>query len=272
MILIKWRFDKNQPALFRQRLLLRYMFLQKIVIAPDSLVSNMVRQNHNTAAVFRKYEIEYCCGGNWPLKTVCMSKGIEFEVLKKELEDACRKFELPPLINYDAWKTDFLVSYIINIHHQFLKHSLTDTASILKDFADGHRKKYPEIHEVSTLFNQLQLNITPHLKYEEETIFPYILQIAHAHENKDSYAKLLVKTLRKPIQFIMKNEEDDLSAIILKIRLLTNNYTIPEKACVSHILSLCRLRDLDSDLMQHIYLENEILFPRALQIETELLK
>ncbi len=70
----------------------------------------------------------------------------------------------------------------------------------------------------------------------------------------------------------MKHEEQTLSALTLKIRLLTNNYTIPEKACVSHMLALSRLKDLDGDLMQHIFLKNEILFPRALQIEIELLK
>ena len=248
------------------------MFLQKITIGPNSLVSSMVRQHHHTAVVFRKYEIEYCCGGNWPLETVCITKGIDFEVLKKELENACRQAELPPLIDYKAWGTDFLISYIINIHHQFLKTSLADTAAILKDFADGHKKQYPEMQEVNMLFTKLEQEIIPHLKYEEGTIFPYILQIAHAHENKDSYAKLLVKTLRKPLQVIMKHEDNALSALILKIRLLTNNYTIPEKACVSHSLAVSRLKDLDTDLMQHLFLENEVLFPRAMQIEAELLK
>ena len=248
------------------------MFLHKIAIVPNSSASTIVRQNHHTADVFRKYGIEYCCGGNWPLETVCMTKGVEFDILKKELDDACRLAQLPPLIEYTNWNTDFLISYIINIHHQFLKKSLPDTAAIIEDFAEGHKKQFPEMQEVAGLFQQLQHEIIPHLKYEEETIFPYILQIAHAHENKDSYAKLLVKTLRKPLHVIMKHEEETLSGLILKIRLLTNSYLLPAKSCVSHTLAFARLKDLDNDLMQHIYLENDILFPRALRIESELLK
>ncbi len=201
-----------------------------------------------------------------------MSKGIEFSTLKKELETACRLVQLPPLIEYADWNTDFLISYIINIHHRFLLNTLYDTAVIIKNFTEGHKKQFPEMQEVDQLFQQLQQEIIPHLKYEEETIFPYIRQVAHAHENKDSYAKLLVKTLRKPLHVIMKHEEEALTAYIIKIRLLTNNYQLPLKACVSHSLAFARLRDLDDDLTQHIYLENEILFPRALNIESELLK
>ncbi len=248
------------------------MFLQKIAIEPNSSVASIVKQNHHTADVFRKYEIEYCCGGNWPLATVCMNKGLSFEILKQELEVVCRTVQLPPAINYDSWNTDFLVNYVINIHHQFLKNSIPDTALIIKDFAEGHKKQYPEMQEIAVLFQQLESEMIPHLSYEEETIFPYILQIAHAHNNKDSYAKLLVKTLRKPLHDIMKHEEEVLSALVFRIRLLTNNYKIPDKACVSHNLALSRLKDLDNDLMQHIYLENEILFPRALAIERELMK
>jgi regulator of cell morphogenesis and NO signaling len=248
------------------------MFLHKIAIERKSFVNDIVRQHHHTADVFRKHGIEYCCGGKWPLETVCMSKGIEFDQLRNELEEAGRVIQLPPAIDFDTWDTDFLTSYIINVHHQYLKKTLPGTEEIIKQFADGHIKKYPYMQEVLRLFQQLKKEILPHIQYEEETIFPYISQITHAYENSDTYAKLLVKTLRKPLDVIMKHEEDVLSALILKIRMLTNSYAAPENACVSHVLALSRLKELDNDLMQHVYLENKILFPRALKIEAELLK
>lgn len=248
------------------------MLLHKITIEKTSFVNDLVRKHHHTADVFRKYGIEYCCGGKWPLETVCLTKGIEFSQLKKELEDACRVTQLPPMIAFDTWNIDFLTSYIINVHHGYLKKTLADTAGIIRHFADGHEIKHPYMREVLFLFQQLEKEILPHIKYEEETIFPYICQVAHAYENKDTYAKLLVKTLRKPLDAIMKHEDDLLMALVLKIRILTNSYTAPENACVSHTLALARLKDIDNDLIQHIYLEKDILFPRALAIETELLK
>ncbi len=248
------------------------MLLQKTTIERQSVVNTIVKENHHTAVVFRKYGIEYCCGGKWPLETVCMMKGLEFHQLKKELELASRIVQLPPALDFEKWSIDFLTSYIVNIHHQFLKDTLPETGSILAHFAEEHNKKYPYLPEVVILFEQLNKELLPHIQYEEDTIFPYIRQVGHAYENNDSYASLLVKTLRKPLDSIMLHEEDVLSAIVLKIRIATNNYSIPPNACVSHIVTLSRLRELDNDLMQHIYLENEVLFPRTLKIEQELLK
>jgi regulator of cell morphogenesis and NO signaling len=248
------------------------MLLQKIVIERNAVINDIVKQNHHTATVFRKYGIEYCCGGKWPLEIVCMTKGLEFEQLKKELELASRVIQLPPMLAFEKWNMDFLTNYIINVHHQYLKDTMPDTGEILKHFADEHVKKYPYMQAVTELFEQLRKEILPHIQYEEETIFPYICQVVHAYENNDTLAKLLVKTLRKPLDVMMRHEEDILLDLILKIRILTNSYLAPGNACVSHTVVLERLRELDNDLMQHIYLENKILFPRTLKIEQEILK
>jgi regulator of cell morphogenesis and NO signaling len=222
--------------------------------------------------VLRKYNIEYCCGGKWTLQDVCMMKGLDFEKLSKELENASRRIELSPSLGFESWNVDFLTSYIINVHHQFLKKTLPATAEIVQHFTVGHQKKFPYMQEVNNLVEQLQKEILPHILYEEETIFPYICQVVHAYEDKGSYGRLLVKTLRKPLDVMMRHEEDVLSALVLKIRVLTNDYLIPENACTSHRVALLRLKELDADMVQHIYLENEILFPKAIGIEQELLK
>ena len=110
------------------------------------------------------------------------------------------------------------------------------------------------------------------MEHEEEIIFPYVCQISHAYDNRDSFASLLVKTLRKPIEKMMKEEHAIISDIILKFRELTLLYTPPEKACTSHRIIFSKLKELDNDLAQHLYLENEILFPRAIAMEKKLLQ
>ncbi len=248
------------------------MFLKTLEINPATTVSEIVAMNHRTAEVFRKYDIEYCCGGKWPLETICMIKGLQFDDLKKELENASRTTQLPPNLDYHSWDIDFLTNYIIHVHHHHLIKSMTDTENILQHFTVEHEKKYPFMMEVQLLFRKLKKELIPHLQYEEEIIFPYIRQVSHAFENNDSYAKLLVKTLRKPLDKMMHNEHEILTDPILKIRNLTNSYQPPEKACTSHKVVMGRLKENDNDLMQHVYLENDVLFPRALQIEKELLK
>ncbi len=246
--------------------------MQKITIDGPALISKIVRNNHHAVDVLRKYDIEYCCGGNWSLQDVCVTKGLDLEELRKELENASREIHLSPTLGFESWDIDFLTSYITNVHHQFLKKNLPATAEIVQHFAEGHKKKFPHMVEVNSLLEQLEKEILPHIQYEEEAIFPYICQVVHAYENNDSYGRLLVKTLRKPLDVMMRQEEDLLSALVLKIRLLTGNYFLPENACTSHRVALLRLKELDSDMTQHIYLENEILFPKAIRIEQELLK
>jgi regulator of cell morphogenesis and NO signaling len=252
-------------------LISQYMFLEKPEIHPNSSVASIVKGNHRTADVFRKHGIEYCCGGNGPLELACLNRGLTFHAVKKELEDAGRHVQLPPFPEYFNWNTDFLINYIVNIHHRFLKNSLPDTGVMINEFARVHQKQHPEMEQVETIFQELQDEVMPQMDYEEEIIFPYIMQIAHARDNKDSYAKLLVKTLRKPMEVIMKRQEEKLSGLIYKIRLLNNDYVLPERSCVSHTVAINRLKDLDNDLMQHIYLENDVLLPRAIMIESELL-
>lgn len=248
------------------------MYLKEPAIHENSMVSDIVKENYRTADVFRKHNIDYCCGGRWPLETLCDAKGIEFNQLKEELEAAGRTIQLSPGLPFHTWSVDFLTSYIINVHHYYLKSTMPVTGEIIKHFADEHKKNVPYMQEVYTLFEKLRKDLLPHLHHEEAIIFPYICQIVHAHENNDSYAKLLVKTLRKPLDIMIQHEHDMLEAPLFKIRELTNNYVMPEGACVSHKVALLRLKELDNDLMQHMYLENKVLFPKALKIEKELLQ
>ena len=248
------------------------MHLKELTINEDSIVSEIVKHNYRTADVFRRHNIEYCCSGRWPLETVCDNTGIDFDELKKELDAAGRTVQVSHDLPYHTWNVDFLTGYIINVHHYYLRNSMPVTGDIVKHFAEGHEKKYPYMQEVYRLFEKLREDLMPHIGYEEEIIFPYICQVVHAHENNDSYAKLLVKTLRKPLDAMLQHEHNLLEAPVFKIRELTNNYIVPEGSCVSHKVALLRLKELDNDLMQHMYLENEVLFPKALNIEKELLQ
>lgn len=111
----------------------------------------------------------------------------------------------------------------------------------------------------------------PHIRHEEEVLFPYLRQVAHAYEKKDSFGGLLVRTLRKPIAKVMKDEHGMITETLTKFRQLTDNYIPPAKACTSHHVILSKLKELDNDLVQHAWLETEILFPRVINMEKELL-
>jgi len=135
---------------------------------------------------------------------------------------------------------------------------------------DEHRKKFPELGEIETIMNQFMNEIPPHMKQEEEVFFPYIKQIYHAHKHRESYAKLLIRTLRKPIEEVMQKEHETTGTNLNKLRSITNNYTPPPNACLTHKITFAKLKELDKDLVQHIHLESNILFPKAIKMEQEL--
>jgi regulator of cell morphogenesis and NO signaling len=248
------------------------MFLNHNRISEQSFVSDIVTQDYRTADVFRKYDIEYCCGAKWSLDSICLMKGLDISEITTELEQATRNIQLSNKLHFDEWPVDFLADYVVNVHHSYAKHSMPEIKELLKFFVAEHVKKYPVLSELEIEYNKLYKEVFPHMKQEEEILFPYIKQIYHAHNSKESYASLLVRTLRKPVEEVMAKDHESAMKHLHKLRELTNDYTPPSIACVSHRVNFAKLRELDNDLTQHIHLENNILFPKAIAIEKELLK
>ncbi|HVZ57928.1 MAG TPA: DUF542 domain-containing protein [Chitinophagaceae bacterium] len=242
-------------------------------IIDDNLsVTEIVKNDYRTADVFRKYRINYCCGGKWPLKTIAELNGLNLENIKAELAEASKVVSISNTLNFQEWDMDFMLDYIINVHHKFLYSFLPDLGLLLEQFVLDHGKKFHYLGEIRANFLRLQQEILPHLAQEENVIFPYIRQIAHAYKDGESYAGLLVRTLRKPIDTIMHYEHETVESILTRMRVLTDSYALPSNYCASHKVVFGKLQELDNDLVQHLYLENSILFPKAIAMETELLK
>lgn len=232
--------------------------------------AEIVKNYYRTALVFKKYGLEYCCGGKLPLKMNAGAYVADVNVLLNELKESARIVQLPASLPFHEWNIDFLIDYIINVHHYYLRKMIPVISGQLHQFVDEHKKKYPALTDLETSFLLLEKKVVPHLDQEEEVIFPYIRQVAHAYESKESYAGLLVRTLRKPVEEMMDQEHHFTTMILARFRELTNNYTVPAGGCTSHHLCFSLLRELDDDLVQHLHLENDILFPKSIKMEKEL--
>lgn len=240
-------------------------------IEKSTFVTDIVRNDYRTATVFKKHDIDFCCGGKLPLEKICDHKNLNVDVLLQELKAYSRDWCPSGTHEYRTWKPDFLTDYIVHIHHRYLEKSIPETSDFLDHLTKKHSKKYTHLPQLQELFNGLAAIIIPQIKQEEEVTFPYIKQLTRAYHNKESYAGLLVRTLRKPVEYASSGEQRTIESLIGQIRELTQNYTPPENACMSHQVTLKKLLELDNDTVQHIYLEQEILYPQVLTMETELM-
>jgi len=245
---------------------------QNYSIDDQSLVTDIVIQDYRTADVFRKYDIDFCCGGRRPLAAACEVRGLDTDAVKKDLENASRVISLSPALQFNEWPLDFLCDYITHVHHAYLRLSLPEAKEHLYRFALGHRKKFAYLDRLEEVFATLHNKMLPHLEQEEEIIFPYIKQVNRAFLSNEPYAGLLVRTLRKPLKELMHQDHEITGKLLHLLRDLTDNYRAPEKACVSHAVTFHKLKEIDNDLVQHMHLENNILFPRAINMEMELIQ
>jgi regulator of cell morphogenesis and NO signaling len=234
-------------------------------------VSEIVRDDYRTADVFRRHGINYCCSGQVSLEEACTVRGLDSADLTRELQQATRLITLSNKTRFDEWKTDFLIDYIVNVHHAYVSESLPRVQLSLASFAASHEKKFPYLSELVEVVSRLSLLLTTHNRHEEEIIFPYIKQIDNAYRRKESYGNLFVRTLRKPFSAI-ELEHGRIEELLLDLRRLTNHYRFPDNACTNHRVVWHQLEELDNDLAQHEHLENNILFPKVAEMERELLQ
>ena len=235
-------------------------------------IKDFVLNDYRTADVFKKWGINYCCGGNLPFAEACELKQVDKTSLQKDLDEATRNVELPNTIAFEEWPVEFLTDYIIHVHHQYLKKTIGLLLPELENLVNSHLKKYPYLAEVRDVFKNLCTELLEHTDKEEESIFPYVKQIGHTYSRKEIYGNLFVRTMSKPLQDVISCEHKRITSMLQQLREKTNNYVFASTACANHQVIYHKLKAFDADLLQHKHLENNILFPRALAMEKSLLQ
>ncbi len=237
----------------------------------DRKVDEIVKSDYRTADVIKKYLIKYCCAGQVSLQSACAAKKIDPDFILDDLDHATRNVSTTDNLHFDDWKLDFLIDYIINIHHTYLYRTIPSLGSGLRSFADGHNKKYPGFSKIADLFDKLSAILLVHNRHEEEIIFPYIKQIDSANRRKEVYGNLFVRTLRKPLNIVEK-EHVQIQDHLNDLQGHTNHFTYPDKSCTNYQVLIHKLKEFDDNLIQHKFIENNILFPKAKAIEQLLLQ
>ena len=235
-------------------------------------VSQIVRDDYRTADVFKKWGINYCCGGNLSLDDACTIKKLDIKTISDELLGATKTVCLPNSLQFNDWPLSFLVDYIVHIHHGYIKQAMPALINHLNSFVSGHVKKYPYLPAVEESFLNLSNALSESIQQEEDSLFPYVRQITNTYERQEKYGSLFVRTMRKPLAETIEKEQSRISRLLLSLREAANNYQLTSDACTNHQVIYHKLKEFDNDLVQHKHLENNILFPKVLEMEKSLLQ
>lgn len=239
---------------------------------PQKPVSQIVREEYRTADVFKKYGINYCCGGHASLADVCDLKKLNFSLLNEELEQVVNTASLPLATSFESWPAYFLIDYLIYVHHAYLRRTVNALQPVIHAFSKGHRDKYPYIQSVAESVDCLVEQLLDYLDMEQNTLFPYLRQIDSLHNKREPYGHLFVRTLNRSLTSASDSCHKRLQALLAEVRTFASDYHFPPSACTQHQVIYHKLRELDRQVVQQLHLEAYVLFPAMRQKESDLLQ
>lgn len=226
-------------------------------------LGEIVANDFRSASLFKEAGLDFCCGGKKSLNEACLEVGIDSESLANALEEL-DEAPVSPSLNFKDWNIEFLADYIVNTHHKYIKKALPDLRAYTIKISQVHGQNHPELIEVESLFESVANELVPHLQMEEEVLFPAIKRALAPVSQRDSdEAKRIIYTEIER----MSLEHEAAGGAMDKIRVITKGYALPADACNTYSLTYKLLEQFEDDLHIHVHLENNILFPKALQLK-----
>ncbi len=229
-------------------------------------VGEVVKFMPKAAGVFSKLKIDFCCGGNIKFVEACEKKGLDPDEIWEQINDAKLKGSGAVELDFDSFEVDFLADYIYNVHHKYLYEKLPEINEMVAKVYHKHNEKYAYLKELHELYTELEADLVGHLPKEEQVLFPYAKTLLWNRSANTTPSRPFFGTITNPLS-VMNAEHDRVGEIIHRLRAITNDYTPPDDACNSHLVMLDMLKELDANLIQHIHLENNILFPKIVGLE-----
>jgi regulator of cell morphogenesis and NO signaling len=233
--------------------------------AATQTVREIALEQPTAIRVFEQFGIDYCCGGRRPLAEACVAGSLEIDSVIAALEAAAKKTG-PSVENWEGKSLESLSSHIVATHHAYVKRELPRLALLAQKVVNRHGSTKRELPAIATTLMQLDEELTQHLAKEEATLFPYVASLEQSISLGTAKPHSCFGTVASPIA-MMTQEHDAAGTLIGEIRRLSGNFTTPEDACPTFHAFYDGLREFEQDLHQHIHLENNILFPRAIALE-----
>ncbi len=236
------------------------------MLTTERTLSDLVTENFNSASVFEKYGLDFCCKGGMSLKIACEAKAIDIKKIAEELSEVTYDESAQ---RYFKWDLSFLADYIINNHHSYVREMTPLLFMHLDKISRVHGQRHPEFLEVEKIFHTVAEDLAQHMVKEEKMLFPAIKIIAGLKLTGKKIPPMPFGTVLGPIS-VMMSEHEAAGTGLDKIRRLLNDYTPPEDTCTTVKVTFKELEGFERDLHKHVFLENSVLFPKAIHMEKDL--
>ena len=223
--------------------------------------------NPAATRVFEKFGIDYCCGGNQGLEQACAVAGASLNQVLDALEMEEETARAAQQVR--DWKNELLSELVVHIkstHHKYTRQEIVRLTALLQKVCSVHGNNHPEVLEIQATFRDLAQELTTHMMKEEMVLFPYIVRMEESVIQKEPVLPAPFGTMAKPVA-MMEHEHDSAGTALRAIRKASSDFVAPADACVSYETLYKALEAFEADLHQHIHLENNILFPRAIAME-----
>lgn len=236
-----------------------------MAINTQQTVRDLVRSNPAAVGVLESFGIDYCCGGNKSLSEACRVASLPLDAIVEQLEEALR---LPPIQEDCHWLTcplTELADHIVETHHEYSRKQLPVLTALAAKVNMRHGANKPELARLQELVDALAQELTSHMIKEEQVLFPIFRRIQANGDAGYGMDLAIAEGLLHPIRRMME-EHDDAGELLRAIRSVTNVFQPPNGACTSFQTLYAGLKQHEEDLHRHVHLENNILFPRALEM------
>lgn len=235
----------------------------------EKTIGEIVSADYRTAQIFKDHKIDFCCKGNRSIAEASKEKNIDLKQLIKELEIAQQE-KSSDTTDFKAWPLDLLADYIEKKHHRYVDEKIPILKQYLNKLCQVHGNRHPELFEINQEFSQSAGELTAHMKKEEFILFPHIRKMVKTKVSNLSLPAPSFGKVQNPIELMMGDHTVE-GERFARISELTDRYTPPADACSTYKVAYALLNEFEEDLHLHIHLENNILFPKSIDMENELM-
>ncbi|HET6573205.1 MAG TPA: iron-sulfur cluster repair di-iron protein [Fimbriiglobus sp.] len=230
----------------------------------ENTVGEMVANRPGLARVFERFGIDYCCGGKRTLEDAATRAGADYAAVLAALEAADQSAgEFDPT----ALSLADLCEHIVETHHAYLRRELPRIDRLLDKVVAAHGERHPEVLEVRRVFGAFATDLVQHMAKEELVLFPAICRL----EQDRRYPVGPFGSVRNPMN-MMEAEHEEAGNALAVMRAATDDFSPPADACPTFRALLGALAELEGDMFRHVHKENNVLFPRAVRLEDELIR